>query len=149
MSDLQNPLKASNPAPSVPVEEANEEAQVSRDGHVKPQSSPLQDIQHECLDKEAASQGKSVDDNVKESHGGWDAVEEDYGRERMKRHRIEVAGRVWIPDIWGQEEVLKDWIDCSAFDACLVPNGIVSARASLVDEGRRINSTGLRIENSC
>ncbi|KAI9127939.1 hypothetical protein K1719_000932 [Acacia pycnantha] len=32
---------------------------------------------------------------------------------------MEVAGRVWIPEIWGQEELLKDWTDCSAFDAPL------------------------------
>ncbi|XP_062117588.1 protein BIC1-like [Humulus lupulus] len=74
---------------------------------------------------------------------------EDNGRERLKRHRIEMAGRVWIPDIWGQEDLLKDWIDCNAFDACLVPNGIMSARASLVEEGRRATSQGLRIENRC
>ncbi|KAJ1379816.1 protein BIC1-like [Sesbania bispinosa] len=42
---------------------------------------------------------------------------EDSGRERLKRHRIEVAGRVWIPEIWGQEELLKDWIDSRTFDA--------------------------------
>ncbi|KAF3957916.1 hypothetical protein CMV_017117 [Castanea mollissima] len=75
------------------------------------------------------------------------AMPEDSARERLKRHRVEVAGQVWIPDIWGQEELLKDWIDCSAFDASLVPNGIMSARAALVDEGRRANSSGLRIEN--
>lgn len=75
--------------------------------------------------------------------------EEDNGRERLKRHRIDVAGRVWIPDIWGQEEMLKDWIDCSAFDASLFPSGIVSARAALVQEGRRAHSGGLRVENRC
>ncbi|PON42428.1 hypothetical protein PanWU01x14_281860 [Parasponia andersonii] len=74
---------------------------------------------------------------------------EDNRRERLKRHRIEVAGRVWIPEIWGQEDLLKDWIDCNAFDACLVPNGIISARASLVEEGRRAASGRLRIENRC
>ncbi|XP_011077929.1 proline-rich transmembrane protein 2-like [Sesamum indicum] len=42
------------------------------------------------------------------------------GRERLKRHRVEVAGRVWIPEMWGQEELLKDWIDCTAFDATLM-----------------------------
>lgn len=62
---------------------------------------------------------------------------EDTGRERLKRHRLEVAGRVWIPEIWGQEELLKDWTDCSAFDASLFPTGIVSARAALVQQGRR------------
>lgn len=75
--------------------------------------------------------------------------EEGNGRERLKRHRIDVAGRVWIPDIWGQEEMLKDWIDCSAFNASLVPRGIMSARAALVQEGRRALSDGLRVENRC
>ncbi|TKY53089.1 hypothetical protein E2542_SST24612 [Spatholobus suberectus] len=74
---------------------------------------------------------------------------EDSGRERLKRHRVEVAGRVWIPEIWGQEELLKDWIDCAAFDATLVPSRIVMARAALVEEGRRATSGGLRIENRC
>lgn len=74
---------------------------------------------------------------------------EDSGRERLKRHRVEVAGRIWIPEIWGQEELLKDWIDCSAFDASLSPNGIMLARASLIGEGRRSNSGTLRIENMC
>ncbi|KAK7392612.1 hypothetical protein VNO78_21056 [Psophocarpus tetragonolobus] len=74
---------------------------------------------------------------------------EDSGRERLKRHRVEVAGRVWIPEIWGQEELLKDWIDCTAFDAPLVPSRIVMARRALVEEGRRATSGGLRIENRC
>ncbi|KAG6693702.1 hypothetical protein I3843_09G013300 [Carya illinoinensis] len=78
-----------------------------------------------------------------------EAMPEDSGRERLKRHRVEVAGRVWIPDIWGQEELLNDWVDCSAFDASLVPKGIMSARAALVEEGRRANSSGLRIVNRC
>jgi hypothetical protein len=79
-----------------------------------------------------------------------EAVPEDGGgRERLKKHRVEVAGRVWIPDIWGQEELLKDWIDCSAFDASLVPTGIMSAREALAEEGRRANSSGIRIENRC
>uniref|UniRef100_M0ZS28 Protein BIC1 n=1 Tax=Solanum tuberosum TaxID=4113 RepID=M0ZS28_SOLTU len=75
---------------------------------------------------------------------------EDSGRERLKRHRIEVAGHVWIPEIWGQEELLKDWIDCSAFDSKLMNNNnIMSARAALVEERRRTNSScRLRIENS-
>ncbi|KAG4396476.1 hypothetical protein GLYMA_19G194900v4 [Glycine max] len=74
--------------------------------------------------------------------------EEDSGRERLNRHRVEVAGRVWIPDIWGQEELLKDWIDCTAFDATLVPSRISTAREALVQECTRANSAGLRIENS-
>ncbi|GER29064.1 hypothetical protein STAS_04893 [Striga asiatica] len=74
-------------------------------------------------------------------------VSEDSGRERLKRHRVEMAGRVWIPDMWGQEGFLKDWVDCAAFDASLVNSSILSARDSLVEEGRRANSTRLRVQN--
>ncbi|XP_010507411.1 PREDICTED: uncharacterized protein LOC104784032, partial [Camelina sativa] len=76
----------------------------------------------------------------------------DSGRERLKKHRKEIAGRVWIPEIWGQEELLKDWIDCSTFDTCLVPAGISSARAALVEEARRAAtaSRGLqRLDSRC
>ncbi|KAG6385570.1 hypothetical protein SASPL_154406 [Salvia splendens] len=68
------------------------------------------------------------------------------GRERLKRHRREVAGRVWIPDMWGQEDLLKDWIDSTVFDAAVRSGGITSARAALMDEGRR---AAARIQNSC
>lgn len=88
-------------------------------------------------------------DEVLPAVAASEAVPEDGGRERLKKHRVEVAGRVWIPDIWGQEDLLKDWIDCSAFDASLVPTGIMSAREALAEEGRRANSSGLRIENRC
>ncbi|GAB2227108.1 hypothetical protein Droror1_Dr00008916 [Drosera rotundifolia] len=67
------------------------------------------------------------------------------GRERLKRHRGEVAGQVWIPDIWGQEDSLKD---CSGFDAALVPKGIMSARSALVEEARRASAGRIRVENS-
>ncbi|PIN02514.1 hypothetical protein CDL12_24966 [Handroanthus impetiginosus] len=71
------------------------------------------------------------------------------GRERLKRLRVEVAGRVWIPEMWGQEKLLKDWIDCTAFDATLMNSSIMSARASLVEEGRTASNTRFRIENRC
>lgn len=74
---------------------------------------------------------------------------EDSGRERLKRHRVEMAGRVWIPDMWGQEGLLKDWIDCSAFDASLMNSNIMLARTALAQEGRRASSSRIRIENSC
>ncbi|KAB2631536.1 hypothetical protein D8674_009055 [Pyrus ussuriensis x Pyrus communis] len=77
------------------------------------------------------------------------AEEEESGLERLKKHRMEVAGQVWIPEIWGQEELLQDWIDCSAFDASLFPSGIMTARSALVEEGSRENSGRLRIENRC
>ncbi|KAL7585513.1 protein BIC1 [Lactuca sativa] len=73
------------------------------------------------------------------------AEEEECGRERLKRHRVEMAGRVWIPDIWGQEDLLNDWIDCSVFDSSLGNSSILSARTALVQEAR----STLRIENRC
>ncbi|XP_058739063.1 protein BIC1-like [Vicia villosa] len=75
-------------------------------------------------------------------------LEEVSERERLKRHRVEVAGRVWIPEIWGQEELLKDWIDCTAFDAPLIPSKITMARAALVQQGAaRANAAPLSIDN--
>ncbi|KDP33126.1 hypothetical protein JCGZ_13573 [Jatropha curcas] len=59
------------------------------------------------------------------------------GRERLKRHREEVAGQVSIPETWSQENFLKDWVDYSSFDNLLAPNGIASARQALMAEGRR------------
>ncbi|KAK9055420.1 hypothetical protein SSX86_026503 [Deinandra increscens subsp. villosa] len=68
------------------------------------------------------------------------------GREKLKRHRMEMAGRVWIPDIWGQEDLLKKWIDCTVFDASVERSSVMSAREALIQEGGRSN---LSIENSC
>ncbi|XVF76210.1 hypothetical protein PTKIN_Ptkin13bG0248300 [Pterospermum kingtungense] len=91
-----------------------------------------------------------VDEVRKEAIRDEESLEEDNGRERLKRHRVAVACRVCIPEIWGYEELLKDWIECSAFDAALVPSrGILSARPALVEEGRRVNSGGFKIENRC
>ncbi|KAK9279317.1 hypothetical protein L1049_013005 [Liquidambar formosana] len=78
-----------------------------------------------------------------------EALVEGSGRERLKRHRSEVAGRVLIPDNWSQEELLTDWIDYSSFDALLVPSGIASAREALAAEGRGASAGGLRIESRC
>ncbi|MFS7903598.1 putative protein BIC [Helianthus anomalus] len=68
---------------------------------------------------------------------------EESGRDKLKRHRVEMAGRVRIPDIWGHEDLLKDWIDCTVFDSSLGNNSIMSARAALVQERR----STLRIQN--
>ncbi|KAJ6986160.1 hypothetical protein NC653_023921 [Populus alba x Populus x berolinensis] len=76
-------------------------------------------------------------------------LHKDCGRERLKKHREEVAGRIMIPDTWGQENSLKDWIDCSAFDELLAPTGISSARESLVAEGRKGSSPRLGIASRC
>lgn len=76
-------------------------------------------------------------------------AEEGSGRERLKRHRVEMAGRVWIPDMWGHEELLKDWADCTNFDASLLRSTILMARDSLANDGRRVHSTELTLHTSC
>ncbi|KAL4611705.1 hypothetical protein ACB092_08G144700 [Castanea dentata] len=76
-------------------------------------------------------------------------LQRESGRERLKRHREEVAGRVLIPDTWGQEGLLKDWIDYSSFDNLLAPKGLMSARESLISQGGRGSSQRMRIEGRC
>ncbi|KAL5208094.1 hypothetical protein ABZP36_032529 [Zizania latifolia] len=86
------------------------------------------------------------------------AAGEESARERLKRHRTEMAGRVRIPDMWGQERLLKDWVDCAVFDRPLAATrGLLTARDALVAEcaaARRppqYSSTGrpLRVQNGC
>ncbi|XP_011007089.1 PREDICTED: uncharacterized protein LOC105112884 isoform X2 [Populus euphratica] len=84
-------------------------------------------------------------DGVGGSDGAPEVLDRDCGRERLKRHREEVAGGVMIPDTWGQENLLKDWIDCSTFDELLAPKEISSAREALVAEERRKRSPRLSI----
>ena len=73
-------------------------------------------------------------------------VEEETGRERLKRHREEVAGRVAIPDKWGKEQMMKDWIDFTTFDALFAPHRlIVTARDALIADARKARSQRLRI----
>ncbi|KAL2509208.1 hypothetical protein Fot_32855 [Forsythia ovata] len=105
--------------------------------------------QHEYNDNQVKSQKPSLQKRLienydrKQLNNTSEETVEESGRERLKRHRVEVAGRVWIPDTWGQEDFLKDWIDCTAFDSSLLNNNIMSARVSLVEQGRRANSTRL------
>lgn len=89
------------------------------------------------------------------------AAAEESARERLKRHRTEMAGRVRIPDMWGQERLLKDWVDCAVFDRPLAATtGLLNARDALVAEcatarrpGPAVShgSTGcpLRVHNGC
>ncbi|ERM93885.1 hypothetical protein AMTRI_Chr11g96670 [Amborella trichopoda] len=77
------------------------------------------------------------------AEGGEERIE---GRERLQKHRMMVAGKVWIPETWGQEELLKEWVDCGAIDRSLMPNGLVSARNALVEECRRAGSSSLEID---
>ncbi|CAA7405365.1 unnamed protein product [Spirodela intermedia] len=76
-------------------------------------------------------------------------VVEESGRERLKRHRVAMGGSVWIPERWGKEELLKDWIDCAAVDRALVPAGLTSAREALVEERQRVDSVVFPAESQC
>ncbi|QCD98056.1 hypothetical protein DEO72_LG6g2772 [Vigna unguiculata] len=114
----------------------------------------LSEVSHDGIDRDkgVTEEDPSASKSIlceEEKMALQEGLEEDSGRERLKRHRVEVAGRVWIPDMWGQEELLKDWIDCAAFDAPLVTTRISTAREALVEECTRANAAGLRIENRC
>ncbi|CAH8362605.1 unnamed protein product [Eruca vesicaria subsp. sativa] len=117
-----------------------------------PSQPPSDETQQDStLPHEASSVFVKQDQTLPEEKPKQNQEEErmDTGREKLKKHRREIAGRVWIPETWGQEELLKDWIDCSTFDTYLVPTGISSARAALVEEARRAASASGGIHNRC
>lgn len=89
------------------------------------------------------------------------ADDQESTRERLKRHRREMAGRVWVPEMWGQEKLLKDWVDCAVFDRPMVPTGLLTARRALIAEcctrrqdrtspsSSTTSSSPLRVRNGC
>ncbi|EEF38527.1 conserved hypothetical protein [Ricinus communis] len=95
--------------------------------------------------------GNSNTNNKEDKEGAW-THNKDNGRERLKRHREEVAGEVRIPDKWSQESLLRDWMDYSSFDKLLAPEGLGLAREALITEARRgggSSSQRLRIGSRC
>ncbi|KAF3627070.1 hypothetical protein FXO37_30057 [Capsicum annuum] len=58
----------------------------------------------------------------------------------LKRHWREVEGRVYVPESWGHEGSLREWMDCSSFDTILAPKGIELARKALMSQGKRARS---------
>nr|AFK44733.1 unknown [Lotus japonicus] len=146
MAHQSSSTESDNQVPPYPFEfDLKSSPQSSKD-------SMLQQEQETPFNLKGVTQSPSASKTLvcnKEETELQELLAEDSGREKLKRHRVEVAGRVWIPDMWGQEDLLKDWIDCSAFDAPLVPSKITMAREALVGEGRRANAAGLRIENRC
>lgn len=75
--------------------------------------------------------------------------EDGAGRERLKRHRDEVAGNMRIPDKWGQEQMMKEWIEFSSFDALLGSHHmIIAARDALIADARKAKSPRLRVQSS-
>lgn len=97
--------------------------------------------------KDAAT--ADYNEEVKNKNGKAEApaaADDEGGREMLKRHREEVAGRVLIPEKWGQEQLLKDWIEYATFDALFAPHRmILSARDALIADARQGRSQRLRI----
>ncbi|KAM3202081.1 protein BIC1 [Capsicum annuum] len=63
-----------------------------------------------------------------------------WGREKLKSHWREVGGRVYVPEKWGHEGSLREWMDCSSFSTILAPKGIELARKALMCQGKRARS---------
>lgn len=103
------------------------------------------------ISSSSSSKGKAKLDTwlLEEGHDG----DENYGkviiegRERVKRQREEVMGKVKVPENWGQEKLLKEWIDYTTFDGSMfAPHRlIVAARDALVADVRKAKSQRLRI----
>nr|XP_004487496.1 protein BIC2 [Cicer arietinum] len=73
-------------------------------------------------------------------------VEEITGREKLKRHREEVKGKIELPKNWEKEKMLKEWVDYTTFDASFAPHKlIVIARDALIEDARKARSQRLRI----
>ncbi|CAL5027634.1 unnamed protein product [Urochloa decumbens] len=136
-----------------PASEQEAAAEVSASGsEERPRRPEQQKAAPPVATKEAAAAAADDDQAAAEST-----------RERLKRHRQEMAGRVWVPELWGQEKLLKDWVDCAVFDRPMVPAGLLTARRALIAEccvTRRTDRTTspassagssppLRVRNGC
>ncbi|MBA0745139.1 hypothetical protein Gogos_007728 [Gossypium gossypioides] len=134
-----------NHNPSKPVSVRRVSNNMPGLGHEEEDVMLLHDKSYSCSNG-GVLQGSAL---VPRGHCG-DGNDKDSGRERLKRHREEVAGRVLVPDKWGKEELLIDWMDYSSFDSLLAPTGLASARKALMTEGRRSSSQRLmRIQSMC
>jgi len=108
-------------APAAPEEHAAAEA---------PAAPPAPE-EHED-EKQDQAEAKKEEVEPPEAAAAAAADDEDSTRERLKRHRREMAGRVRVPEMWGQEKLLKDWVDCAVFDRPMVPTGLLTARRALI-----------------
>ncbi|KAL8496366.1 hypothetical protein ACS0TY_020179 [Phlomoides rotata] len=94
----------------------------------------------------SGEEGKEMNNSSKPSNGvaseALVLIEQDQGlkvdREKQMIHGKKlVSSRVVIPERWGQEGLLKDWIDGSTFDAMLAPpKEAALAREALVAQAR-------------
>ncbi|XP_059627028.1 protein BIC1-like [Cornus florida] len=133
---MNNHLSFMNPQPNNNTHTNSIIPAISLDPNNTLQYNPDRSLQLEATSSNTANVAVAV--AVAEA----EAPVQDCGRERLKKHRSDVAGWVLIPDKWGQEEVMKEWIDYSSFNELLAPSGLMSAREALVGEGRRARSRG-------
>lgn len=59
------------------------------------------------------------------------------GLPRLQVYRSAMAGKVIIPDTWGWEQYLQDWVSYGEVEDALRPAGLISARNALVSESQR------------
>ncbi|OEL27408.1 hypothetical protein BAE44_0011573 [Dichanthelium oligosanthes] len=165
-SDSEPCTKRPPPAGELqPADDRAPAAGTSESGHQAPAEAAsskapttMESVAEKKKDRAAAEEAAASDSSC----GGELLVArrpEESARERLKRHRTEMAGRVRIPDMWGQERLLKDWVDCAVFDRPLAATtGLLTARDALVAEcaaaRRPAVSHGpagrpLRVHNGC
>lgn len=104
----------------------------------------LKNNTQECKSPNTNDKAKDPEEGHSENIGKVDGVEEITGRERLKRLREEVTmEKVNIPENWGQEPKLKDWMDYTMFDAFFPHTLIVTARDALIANAREAKSPRL------
>lgn len=104
----------------------------------------LKNNSQECKSPNTNDKAKDPEKGHSENIGKVDGVEEITGRERLKRLREEVTmEKVNIPENWGQEPKLKDWMDYTMFDAFFPHSLIVTARDALIANAREAKSPRL------
>ncbi|KAH7421318.1 hypothetical protein KP509_13G050600 [Ceratopteris richardii] len=59
------------------------------------------------------------------------------GRKRLQLHRLQVSGKVVIPESWGREKFLQEWVAFGAVEDALRPAGLMAARAELMSTCQR------------
>ena len=63
------------------------------------------------------------------------------GRQRLQRHWMETGGNVCIPEIWGREQHLEEWVSYGIVEDALRPAGLMAARAALINTDVRRRKT--------
>ncbi|KAK7402061.1 hypothetical protein VNO78_14024 [Psophocarpus tetragonolobus] len=115
--------------------------------HIVPTWSPREPNELKKLKSSSPPNNKEKEGELEgHSNSKVDDAEET-GRERLKRLREQVMKeKVNIPENWGQEQKLKDWIDYTMFDTFFAPHSlIVTARDALIANARKAKSPRLRI----